>query len=417
MYDHLEKTASPEDVVEDAAKGATRHFKPTIPALLALGGLGVVFGPEIMFDDERYTVKEDGTREYLQEAHDKGRRSMTDQFDSFKNAKLKTASMRKHAGTGSAIAQRGALDAIEGLVDRLLYKSKGVEDITEQVENMALVRMVQKQNQGGQQSLPGMLNAGLQQKLRQADLSTPDGIQAFKKSLTDQEMAQLKSSPDFQDNARDIAQRDFDAQMSPDSTAGDIRYQRDQGRELALGRAGALGAGAVAAGIGLDAVSGDPFAPIGTEVERRLFPIEQRVEGREEFAKGFFSQAGKSLGKNLVDTATFGATAGIGAAILSPKMKQNRNMAREIIQKDPVLREATSEEKKMLEKAYDSIVRYSPSLSGDEFAVRNFLRETLMSANGPDYATIGNLAKTEESIRKNTVSGNKGTPFNLPSLS
>ena len=53
----------------------------------------------------------------------------------------------------------------------------------------------------------------------------------------------------------------------------------------------------------------------------------------------------------------------------------------------------------MLEKAFKTMARFSPHLASDEFAVKNYLREALMSSSGgPDYGTIANLARANESI-------------------
>ena len=62
---------------------------------------------------------------------------------------------------------------------------------------------------------------------------------------------------------------------------------------------------------------------------------------------------------------------------------------------DPVLQEADD---KVLMEAYHTMTRFAPVLSTDKNAVRSFLRQAVMSGNGPDYMSIKLLADSERAV-------------------
>lgn len=334
----------------------------------------------------------------LEQAYHLGRTPMTDRFTSF------TAT--KHANAGARAASSSALDAISPLIKRLLYKTKDPEVVTEAVRNAAEIK-ARRRAMAAIPTIDEFRDEVAKSLGAVRDPKNPNRFVLRKNPNEDVTTSVMNRAQEVHRNRTDARYMN-EVDSLQDSIAASMGAQRNPenydefivpGEEtLALGRAGALAAGGLGLGVTLDALSGDPFSPIGTEIERRLFPIESRVEGREQFAQGFFSQAGKQLGKNLVDTATGAVQAGVGGALMLPALSKSRDKALQVIEQDPLLSQASTADKDMLLRAYDSMQRYAPSLSKDEFATRNYLRESLMASNGPDYSTIGNLARTERMI-------------------
>jgi hypothetical protein len=86
--------------------------------------------------------------------------------------------------------------------------------------------------------------------------------------------------------------------------------------------------------------------------------------------------------------------------IVDPKRKQ---MFESVLRSDPVVHDALTrnpEAAKTLGEAYQTMVRFAPSLSLDVNAVRSFLREAVMGGSGGvNYATIKTLIETEKGLR------------------
>lgn len=397
------RTPQPDDLLKATGKTLRMGANMVRRVPLPVTATAAVIGPSIAakhFIDRRIDTGREGELHHLndrgvarlEQAYRHGRTPMTDRFQSF------TAS--KHASAAARAASGSALDALGPLIKKLLYKTKDPEVVTEAVQNTARVRAEQIASNIGEVDeyydeaarLLGAKRHGMQFTAPdQSDVTQAVHVRAKKLRAEKAIRTEMQQQSALEDS---IAR-----------SMGAVRDPRDPSQfiipgeeSLALGRAGGLAALGVGAGVSLDALSGDPFSPLGTEIERRLFPIESRVEGREEFAKGFFSSAGKELGSELVENTIGGVSAAIGAAAMMPRREAHRARALSLIDEDPLLSQASTQEKDMLMRAYDSMQRYAPSLAGDEFATKNYLRESLMAANGPDYGTIGNLAKTERMI-------------------
>lgn len=169
-------------------------------------------------------------------------------------------------------------------------------------------------------------------------------------------------------------------------------------------RAGGLALGALGIGSALDVLGGDRGAG-GTmqyQLQKAMFPVHERVRAEDEAVKSFASQAGKNTAdmiNDLLMSAVGGATDAVHNAGLSFSQEAKFQQA---IDRDPVLSQADQQDLDMLRRAFKSMVRFAPQVATDEFAVSNFLREAMMAANGPDYATLGNLARVNRSLTGET---------------
>ena len=130
----------------------------------------------------------------------------------------------------------------------------------------------------------------------------------------------------------------------------------------------------------------------GYQLNRQINPLMDRVKADETFATNFFQQAGKEVASQAM---------GLLKDVTSKAVTQISNgpainaMLQAVVKGDPILAKA---DPALLSKAYHSMANFAPTLAKDENAVRSFLRESVMAGNGPDYATIANLAKAEATI-------------------
>ena len=165
-------------------------------------------------------------------------------------------------------------------------------------------------------------------------------------------------------------------------------------------RAGGLALGALGLGSALDLLGGDRGAG-GTmqyQLQKALFPVHERVRAEDEAVKAFANQAGKNTA-NMINDLLTQAVGGAATAAQNVGLSFSQEaMFQQAIDKDPVLQQADQQDLDMLRRAFKSMVRFAPQVATDEFAVSNFLREAMMAANGPDYATLGNLARVNRSL-------------------
>ena len=169
---------------------------------------------------------------------------------------------------------------------------------------------------------------------------------------------------------------------------------------LSLGRAAGVGAAGLGLGVGMDMLQGSNSVGSGVEygLAKKFVPLEDRIQATDTAASAFLSQSGKNMANLLDDALRGGVNAGAGAAIGSQRTFNQDMQFAAALRGDPLLREATPQDKKLLRGAFESMTRFAPDLATDEFAVRNFLRESMLASNGPDYATLGNMARVNESI-------------------
>lgn len=162
----------------------------------------------------------------------------------------------------------------------------------------------------------------------------------------------------------------------------------------ALGGLGGLGA----LGVGYNALTTAPDNPLQHKIQDAIYGPNANVRMGDEFLKGVSHQGGKEtagLVRQLVEQ-TSGQAADAAKSV--PRGHQQSQMLQRIMGSDDLLRDATPQDQELLGRAYQTMQKFAPELASDEFAARNYLRESLMAANGPDYATISNLARANRDI-------------------
>ncbi len=171
-------------------------------------------------------------------------------------------------------------------------------------------------------------------------------------------------------------------------------------QNLSIPRAAGLAGAGVAVGAGLDLLHGDTSVGTGLEymAAKKVIPIEDRIQATDTASKAFLTQAGKNMANIVDDSLRQGINLGAGAAMHHNRSFNQDLQFQQAITQDPLLNSASPEDKEMLRRSFNTMTRFSPDLATDEFAVRNFLRESLMAANGPDYATLGQMARVNEAI-------------------
>lgn len=148
---------------------------------------------------------------------------------------------------------------------------------------------------------------------------------------------------------------------------------------------------------GFDKLSSlDRFLTKKAAARERLLPAI-----RGQTFTSFTEGVGKGIGGGVAQ-AILGVLGGtIGSAydslIVDPKRKQ---LFESIVRSDPVVSDALTrnpQSNKTLAEAYQTMVRFAPSLSLDVNAVRSFLREAVVGgASGVNYGTIKSLIETEK---------------------
>lgn len=117
----------------------------------------------------------------------------------------------------------------------------------------------------------------------------------------------------------------------------------------------------------------------------------------------FTEGVGKGVGGGVANAilGVLGGTLGsvYDSLIVDPKRKK---LFESIVRTDPVVSDAISRNPhatKTLAEAFQTMVRFAPSLSLDVNAVRSFLREAVVGgAAGVNYATIKSLIETEKAL-------------------
>lgn len=166
--------------------------------------------------------------------------------------------------------------------------------------------------------------------------------------------------------------------------------------ELSMPRAiGAAGAGL--AGLTALDVMGEPVVD---SLQQSLFPGYNQEQLEQKALQSFSQEAGKQTAQMAGDMVRALGTMGAGAVRAVPASQAQRATFGLALKTDPLLQQATPEEQATLERAFQSMVRFAPELATDEFAVKNYLRESLMSAaGGPDYGTLSNLGRASQMLQ------------------
>lgn len=143
----------------------------------------------------------------------------------------------------------------------------------------------------------------------------------------------------------------------------------------------------------------DQFLKKKASANMRMMPA---IKGHmhESFTGGL----GQGIGKSVADAilGVMGGTVGgiHQTLIVDP---QRKRMFESVVRNDPVVHDALTrhpDAAKTLGEAYQTMVRFAPSLSLDVNAVRSFLREAVVGGSGGvNYATIKTLIETEKGLR------------------
>ena len=153
--------------------------------------------------------------------------------------------------------------------------------------------------------------------------------------------------------------------------------------------------GGVAAMELLDPIS-EVFKPMATDAGERMSaglglaetPWEQMAQ------KGLDSIAyhgAKELAAGMAAGVGAGGQAGLGL------LRRPASFAT-MVQGDPVLSQAPRAQHPLLEQSYQAMQRVAPQLSQEPFVTKNFLRDIMVTNQGPDHATLSSLARSEQTI-------------------
>ena len=133
---------------------------------------------------------------------------------------------------------------------------------------------------------------------------------------------------------------------------------------------------------------------------RVSLPSSIRGHMHDSFTSGVGQGIGGGIAKAILGTLSGGYHAIHDALIVDPKRKA---LFESVVRTDPVIHDAvtrTPNADKTLAEAFQTMVRFAPSLSLDVNAVRSFLREAVIGgAAGVNYATIKTLIETEKGLR------------------
>lgn len=188
--------------------------------------------------------------------------------------------------------------------------------------------------------------------------------------------------------AKRIYGQGADIRVDPDGVVRNVQDQFSPGRAAATGL-GVLGLGTVAAAAD---------EPLAYQIEKALFGVDTRTRAQDKYVQSLASTAGSNTATMINDLLSKAIGGAAGAAQKATMSFSQENMFQRALDSDPLLREASDHELDMLRRAFGSMVRFAPQVATDEFAVKNFLREAMMAANGPDYGTLGNLARVNRAM-------------------
>ncbi len=164
---------------------------------------------------------------------------------------------------------------------------------------------------------------------------------------------------------------------------------------LGVGAAGLAGLSALDI---LGSATDTPSQALGYQVEKKLYPLEDRIRATDTFAKSFLTAAGSNVA-GLIDDAFRHSVQSASDTVSSvPTHVQQHMVFKRVMATDDLLSNIEQPDKEFLSRAYSTMKRFAPELAADEFATRNYLREALLASNGPDYATISNLARANQTV-------------------
>ena len=120
----------------------------------------------------------------------------------------------------------------------------------------------------------------------------------------------------------------------------------------------------------------------------------------DSFSSGLGQGVGGGIAQAILGAIGGGYHSLHNALIVDP---QRKRLFESVVRTDPVIHDAMTRvpnADKTLAEAFQTMVRFAPSLSLDVNAVRSFLREAVVGgAAGVNYATIKTLIETEKGLR------------------
>lgn len=132
-------------------------------------------------------------------------------------------------------------------------------------------------------------------------------------------------------------------------------------------------------------------------------PVAESTSGH--FVEGLGKGVGGGVAQAILSVLGGSLGKGYDALIVDPKRKR---LFESVVRSDPVVSDALARNphaSQVLSEAFQTMVRFAPSLSLDVNAVRSFLREAVVGgASGVNYATIKSLIETEKA---HSNSGNR----------
>ncbi len=167
------------------------------------------------------------------------------------------------------------------------------------------------------------------------------------------------------------------------------------GATLGIGALGVLGGTLLDSGleIGRDATS--PY--MGTRgylADKKRNDLFDRARMDEEAASSFAKTIGSEAATGVSSALASMFSTGVGGV----ENLFNQTSLDRLVKGDPILSAATKAESAMMRSAYEGASKIGPRVMSDPYVARNFLRETLVTGNGPDYATMQGIADAERSI-------------------
>lgn len=124
--------------------------------------------------------------------------------------------------------------------------------------------------------------------------------------------------------------------------------------------------------------------------------LEHKPGPSEMMGNEFMKGTGKELSSMAGDLVRSLASRAGGAISSMGDASARKAILMQLKKEDPVIARADD---KLLMEAFDTMVKFAPTLAKDKNAVRAYLREAVLSGTGPNYATIKMLADAERSVR------------------
>lgn len=239
---------------------------------------------------------------------------------------------------------------------------------------------------------------------KEANMKAPAAAAGAMGNVVDKLLMKTRSVPTHELSPHEVASRlarggqEVDLPIRGASGQQGPIHQHIVDSTFSPGRAALAVGGLGAVGTAYNAATTSADNPLQYKIQKALYGPEDRVQMQDEFLKGLSSQGGKETAGLLSALLGEGAGQAVQGAKALPRGHQQSRTFQDAMSTDEMLREAPPQDQELLQRAFQTMQKFAPELAHDEFAVKNYLRESLMAANGPDYATIGNLARTNRDI-------------------